>query len=212
MGWTFAYDQSHRSDLIAERTKKQEWINADGTKIEGTALKHCYKGGMRSGVLYIVWERTRTPKDGTPTTERFIEIDLLQFRKDKELGSSWGYKDMDCCTGPYNVSCPVSYLELCPPHEGSQWCKGWHQKVREAAAKRAETREKVKGLKVGDTVALIPGCNVNHVTITSLRPLMGESGYRQYKIKANLIDWPRIAAGNRPEDATGLPAYLVRRN
>jgi hypothetical protein len=188
MGWLFAYDQAHRSDLIKERVERKEWTNTDGSKVESIALKHCYKGGMRSGVLYIVWEQTITPKEGTPASKRFIEVDLLAFRKDKQLGSSWGYKDMDCCMGPCNLSCPISYLDLCTPHEG-EWCKAWHAKVRALAAAKKANRERVKTLKLGDTVQLNAGCNVTRLRITSLKPLMGEYNYGRYKIKASLIDW-----------------------
>ncbi len=193
MGWTFAYDQAHRSDLIKERTQKQSWTNTDGTKVEGTAVKHCYKGGMRSGVLYIVWERTRTPVNGTPTTERFIEVDLLAFRKDKQLGSSWGHKDMDCCCGPSNLSCPVSYLDLCTPHEG-EWCKAWHAKVRALAASKKASRERLKGLKPGDTVPLVSGLKISSGIISTLRPLVVESGYAKYRLKPEHIDWAKIGA------------------
>jgi hypothetical protein len=189
MGWTFPYDRPHRSDLIAERTKNQEWKREDGTESKSIALKHCYKGGMRSGVLYIVWERTTTPPGGTATTERFIEIDLLQFRKDNQMGATWGYKDMDCCMGPCQLSCPVSYLDLCPPHEGREWCKGWHDKVRANAAAKKANRERIKTLKLGSTVQLVPGCSIPNVRVTSLKPLTGEYGYQSYKVKASLIDW-----------------------
>ena len=188
MGWTFPYNRPHRSDLIAERTQKQEWVNKDGSKVESIALKHCYKGGMRSGVLYIVWDRTITPASGPAKTERFLEVDLVQFRKDNQMGATWGYKDFDCCCGPYNLSCPVSYLDLCPPHEG-EFCKGWHDKVRAHAAAKKANRERIKTLKLGDTVQLTAGCNVQSLRITSLKPLKGEYGYVSYKIKASLIDW-----------------------
>lgn len=197
MGWLFAYDQNKRSDLIAERVKKQEWTNKDGTKIEGTALKHCYKGGMRSGVLYIVWERIITPKEGPATSMRFIEIDLLQFRRDKEMGSSWGYKDMDCCCGPCQLSCPVSYLDLCPPHT-TQFCKGWHDKVRALASAKKDSREKLKGLKPGYLVALVDGLKIKSGTIRTIRPLVIESGYNLYRIKPDQIDWAQTRVEMQP--------------
>ena len=210
MGWLFAYDQSKRSDLIAERVKNQEWKREDGGTVKSIALKHCYKGGMRSGVLYIVWERTTTEKDGKETSMRFIEIDLLQFRRDKEMGSSWGYKDMDCCSGPCNLSCPVSYLELCPPHEGSKWCADWHQKVRDHATAKKASREKLKGLKPGDVVQLVDGLKIGSGTIRTLRPLVVESGYMIYRVKPEHINWAVpvarvILAKTEAEDFMGIP-------
>lgn len=189
MGWTFPYDQPHRSDLIKERVEKKEWANKDGSTVKSIALKHCYKGGMRSGVLYIVWEQTITPKDGKPESKRFIEVDLLQYHRSNQYGSSWGYKDMDCCCGPCQLSCPVSYLDLCPPHD-AEYCKGWHQKVRAHVAEKNAARAKLKGLKPGDTVKLVAGCKAASVKLITLRPLIGTDGYTRYKLRPDLIDWP----------------------
>lgn len=191
MGWTFPYDQPRRSVLIAERTKRQEWKRDDGGNVVSIALKHCYKGGMRSGVLYIVWDRTITPAQGEPIKERFIEIDLLQFRKDKQLGASWGYKDIDCCMGPCNLSCPVSYLDLCPPHKDHQYCEGWHQKVRAHANAKKAARENVKGLKLGDRVELVEGLSIESGEVDSLKPLVVASLGRRYRLKPDQIDWKR---------------------
>jgi len=144
MGWTIPYDMPHRKDLIRERVAERVWIKPDGTTtVSKVALKHCYRGGMRSGVLYTVWEVTTSPEGAEPATHRFIEIDLLKYYRGAEFtgGGSWGYKDMDCCCGPCETSCPISYLDLCPPHPGgSEWCANWHTKVRERYAAKREKR------------------------------------------------------------------------
>lgn len=197
MGWTFPYDTAHRSELIRERVQPRNWTNDNGSTVQRTALKHCYKGGMRSGVLYIVWEQTITPKDGNATTMRFIEVDLLQYHRSKDSGTSWGYKDMDCCCGPCQLSCPVSYLDLCPPHT-TQFCKGWHDKVRALASAKKDSREKLKGLKPGYLVALVDGLKIKSGTIRTIRPLVIESGYNLYRIKPDQIDWAQTRVEMQP--------------
>lgn len=169
MGWLFTNGQT-RKTLIEQQTKNRDWKNKDGSEVTTRALKHCYKGGLRAGVLYIVWERTTTKPGEKPETMRFIEIDMLQYSNSGGI-RGWGYKDMDCCSGPYQTSCPVSYLELCPPHDDRQWCAGWHEKVREAAAKRTDARKLANSLKVGDVIELVPGYNFSTLTITSVKPL-----------------------------------------
>lgn len=46
--------------------------------VKRTSLKYCYRGGVFSGVLYSVWERTFI-KDGVEAqkSERWIGVDLL---------------------------------------------------------------------------------------------------------------------------------------
>ena len=186
MGWTFPYDQPHRKDLIKERVADQNWTREDGTKVEGRALKHCYRGGMRRGTLYIVWERTTTPPGGKPETMRFIEVDLLEFHKSKDMGATWGYKDIDCCMGPCEVSCPLSYLDLCAPHN-HEYCKGWHAKVRAHHAEKAKARDVLKGLKKGDVVELVKGCHPPEGVVQSIKPFLVDYNYRTYRCRANLI-------------------------
>jgi hypothetical protein len=110
MGWLFKCGCSRR-DLIVERIEGWERTNAEGVFIKTACVAHCYRGGMFSGVLWTVWERTFT-KDRTEVqpTERWIGCDLL--RSQKSFG--WGYKDMDESMGPYFYSCPLKYLNLVP--------------------------------------------------------------------------------------------------
>jgi len=144
MGWTVPYDRPHRADLIRERTEPKEWTAKEtGARVTSVAIKHCYRGGMRSGVLYIVWERTTHWPDGKTESMRFIEVDLLRYQKDGQCGSTWGYKDMDCCCGPCQRSCPASYLEMCPPHAESKHCADWHKAVRAHHEERRQQRAAV---------------------------------------------------------------------
>jgi hypothetical protein len=57
MGWLFKAGSS-RKDLIAENTKGWERTKEDGTTVASVCLAHCYRGGVFSGVLWSVWERT----------------------------------------------------------------------------------------------------------------------------------------------------------
>src|SRR3989344_4028730 len=111
MGWLYTKGQT-RKKLIEERVRSYKAVdlNRNETGVLLIPLKHCYRGGPGAGKLYIVWER-KTPED---LVERFIEVDLLQY--DNGL-QGWGYKNMDCCMGPYVESCPKSYLMLSPPHD-----------------------------------------------------------------------------------------------
>lgn len=138
MGWTIPYHMPRLRDLIADRTRPEAQDNPDGAKVRRTALRHCYRGGRFSGTLYVVWEVTQTAPDGRAETTRFVGVDLVRYYRDGD-GGNWGYKDIDCCMGPCQLSCPPGYLDLCPPHDG-EWCRGWHAKVRAAHAEGVARR------------------------------------------------------------------------
>lgn len=142
MGWLVPYHMPRLRDLIADRVRRETRTNPDGAEVRHTALRHCYRGGRFSGVLYIAWEVTRTPPGGPPETTRFLEVDLVRYYRDV-AGGNWGYKDMDEGMGPNCYSCPLSYLDLVPP-DSSEYAVRWRERVRawhaERAAKRAEQR------------------------------------------------------------------------
>jgi len=110
MGWLFT-SGSTRKGLISERIKGWERTNPDGLVITSTCLAHCYRGGVFSGVLWSVWERSFM-KDGveSSTKQRWIQCDLLRHQRDY----GWGYKDMEESCGPYHYSCPKKYLVMVP--------------------------------------------------------------------------------------------------
>jgi hypothetical protein len=141
MGWTVHYDAPHRRDLIRELTETKEWVRETGVRAKSVALKHCYFGGRSSGTLYIVWERTITHPDGKTETTRFIEVNLLRYYPQGRGFGNWGYKDMDCCMGPFVSTCPPAYLDLCPPHDNES-CRNFHSRCREYWAKRREQGRK----------------------------------------------------------------------
>lgn len=133
MGWTYPYGVD-RKQLIAQRVEGWERVTGE-MLVRSTCLKHCYRGGVFSGVLWSVWERTFT-KDGDEVqpSERWIQCDLLRCDR-----GEWGYKDMEESMFPYYFSCPLSYLELVPidRYGGNA---DWREQVAEHHRRRANKR------------------------------------------------------------------------
>jgi hypothetical protein len=121
MGWLFINGCSRRQ-MIHDRTENWE-KNTEELHVKTACLAHCYRGGIFSGILWAVWERTITREGRTiQETERWITCDLLRYQKDY----GWGYKDMDESMHPYFYSCPLSYLELVPMDQyggNAEWRK-----------------------------------------------------------------------------------------
>jgi hypothetical protein len=136
MGWLFKNGYSRR-DLIEERAKSWETTSGE-MLVKSACLAHCYRGGIFSGILWAVWERTFSKdRQIICPTERWITCDLLRYQKD----FGWGYKDLEESMHPYYYSCPLSYLELVPidQHGGnSQWREG----VQRYHALQAEKRRR----------------------------------------------------------------------
>ena len=133
MGWTYPHGLN-RKQLIAQRV--EGWERDTGEMlVKSTCLKHCYRGGVFSGVLWSVWERTFM-KDGDEVqpSERWIQCDLLRCDQ-----GSWGYKDMMEAEHPYFFSCPLGYLDLVPINEYGGNTE-WREQVIEHHRRRAEKR------------------------------------------------------------------------
>jgi len=143
MGWLFKAGSSRR-DLIAENTKGWERTKEDGTIIKSTCLAHCYRGGIFSGVLWSVWERTFV-KDGQQVepTQRWIVCDLLRC-----VQGEWGYKDMEESMHPYFYSCPLKYLTLVPIEEFGGHAE-WRELVRSYHSRITEKRRGRKAARHG---------------------------------------------------------------
>ena len=141
MGWLFK-PGSTRRELIEERKNGRERKAPDGMTVRSQCLAHCYRGGVFSGVLWTVWERT-FEEDGEQVqpTERWIGCDLLQYSRTDE---GWGYKDLEEASGPYYFSCPLGYLEMVPEVANEQW----RQEVREHHARRREQQQARREAKV----------------------------------------------------------------
>jgi len=121
MGWLYSERWPTRKDLIAHLTEDNE---------HSKTLKYCCVGNN-------LWMVKELP-DGT----RFILLCLMQFH-----GCSfgyWGYKDIDETSGPYQVNCPLSYIEMCTePHNDNS--REWRERVRQYHALRN------RKLGIGDT-------------------------------------------------------------
>jgi hypothetical protein len=197
MGWSFTYGQK-RAELIAERTKTQEWDH-EGVHVKDVVLAHCFRGGVFAGVFYAVHERTRTEKSET-STERWLEVTLMQCHTFAGYGPSWGYKDMEETMGPCEVSCPLGYLEMVPEPTCEpgckacaedrcchKWAREWRARVRAYHARRAAQNAVLKGAKPGDVIELEKGCDPTHLELKSVRPLRGTCGLREYMVKASWV-------------------------
>ncbi len=134
MGWLFRHGSTRRQ-LITERTENWTREGAEGVTVATTCLAHCYRGGVFSGVLWAVWERTFA-KDGQQVkpTERWITCDLLRYQ------DGWGYKDLDESMHPYYYSCPAKYLDLVPidTYGGNA---EWRELVKQHHARRKQKRQ-----------------------------------------------------------------------
>lgn len=117
MGWL--YNVQSRKSLIAERVAGFENEN-----VRVTFERHCCVGNT-------LWKLTRIRrKDGSPD-DVFIAVDLLQTYK-QDGAQWWGYKDMDESCGPYQTSCPKSYVRACT-EPINEWAREWRTKILGAA-------------------------------------------------------------------------------
>ena len=133
MGWLYPNGVS-RKELIASRVEPFDSL-VNGIEVSTTCLKHCFRGGVFSGVLWSVWQRTFI-KDGVDVEpeQRWINCDLIRCH-DK----MWGYKDMDESVHPYYYSCPLGYLALVPTEQFGG-CVDWRKMVRENHAQQKVKR------------------------------------------------------------------------
>ncbi len=133
MGWLYPTGIS-RKDLIASRVEPFESV-VDGLQVTTTCIKHCFRGGVFSGVLWSVWQRTFT-KDGVEQQpeQRWICCDLIRCH-----AGEWGYKDMDESVHPYYYSCPLGYLDQVPI-ETFGGCQDWRAIVQAHHAERKAKR------------------------------------------------------------------------
>lgn len=167
MGWLFCYDS--KKALIADRVKTYE---DDNMKL--VTLAHAIRGNC----LWMVKEVTAKKAN---TTERFIELDLMQ-KNGSIPGCAWGYKDMEEAMGPYYYSCPLSYLDMAP-----ETCPRWREGVREHA------KDTSRKLELGATYGM-RNCNLASIRISSLRPLRG------YGSDGRLYRFSRRQIGDKIED------------
>jgi hypothetical protein len=131
MGWLFSSRWLERKDLIAHLVE-----NKGGAKI----IKHCCVGNN----LWMVMEH----EDGKRS------ICLVMMRGPHNAGKGytgsdkdwWGYKDVHETAGPYQLSCPESYLMMCTAPENT-YAYEWRQRVY---ARHARLRAAVAGTRYVD--------------------------------------------------------------
>ena len=133
MGWLFKAGIS-RHELISENTKGWERARDDGTVIQSACLAHCYRGGVFSGVLWSVWERTFVKDEQLEPPQRWIICDLLRY-----VDGAWGYKDMEESMHPHFYSCPLGYLNLVPIEQFGGHAE-WRELVHQYHARITEKR------------------------------------------------------------------------
>jgi hypothetical protein len=143
MGWLFKSGYT-RQDMIIDQTKGCERTKDDGTITKSTCLAHCYRGGVFSGVLWSVWERTFV-KDNQQAElpQRWIMCDLLQC-----VQGEWGYKDMEESMHPFYYSCPLKYLNLVPIDQYGGHAE-WRDLVRQYHSRITEKRRSRKAARIG---------------------------------------------------------------
>jgi len=134
MGWYYTNGGSRR-DLIKELTTSRERSTEQGV-IATTCLASCYRGGVFSGVLWAVWERTFS-KEGQSIElpQRWISCDLLRCDQ-----GDWGHKPMEESMHPYFYSCPLGYLAKVPIDQYGGHAE-WREGVRSYHAQQAEKRQ-----------------------------------------------------------------------
>jgi hypothetical protein len=162
MGWLFTQGQT-RKELIAHLTRTEENEHAKWV----TLKKYC-----SGNDLWTVQEVRR--KDGE--TSRFICLYMMKPSKD-----GWGYKDVEESCGPFQHTCPVSFLDMVPEPPRPEGYHNWRAAVRNYWATRNQK------LKVGQEIRLTNGLEYR---ITSLRPLRGVNGYMTYRIPRRMLTMP----------------------
>lgn len=118
MGWSFNCSPSAKKDFVASLTKG--W-SSNG--VDTKWLTYSCRGNCLWGVVV-------QSKEGKEVG-RFIALSLLA--RDK---GCWGSKDLDESCGPYEVNCPLSYLDLVPTCNSS-YSPAWRAKVRAYHEKRS---------------------------------------------------------------------------
>ncbi len=162
MGWWFTQGDT-RKDVIQKLIKNEE--NENG---KWTTITHCVRGN----ILWIVREILNKKEN---KTDRYIQCSILGSEKNY----GWGSKDMSEEMGPIYHSCPLKYLDMVPEPK-SEYAKSWRDKVREHNKKLGFK------LKIGMEVELT-GCKIDHLKITSVKPLRGSDGYTNYRVSRKWI-------------------------
>ena len=129
MGWIFTGGAS-RADVIEDVTRTHTWRGNLGETHEDRTIAKCIRGQN----LWAVLERRVDLGEGFVVRDRLIYLYLL--RKDD---GGWGYKDIAASMGPWEVNCPLSYLEL-SGDPSNDYEKTWRERVRDYHEQRKNNR------------------------------------------------------------------------
>lgn len=131
MGWLFKQGSS-KKDIIRNCT--QGWVAADGKR-----KTECIALSCRGNNLWTVFKSTFDD-------ERDPETYIILFMLRSDRGYGWGYKDVSESMGPYQVNCPLKYLEMAKSDVRPEW----REQVRKYHA--------MTGVQIsaGDYIRMIP--------------------------------------------------------
>jgi len=121
MGWLFGWETRKR---LVEHLTQENGVKTLRSASVGNNLwcVHELSDGRRFICLYLI----KGPPFG---------------RADRH---GWGYKDVDECMGPNEISCPISFLALAQPEPTEGYAVGWRERVRERHAHLSSLKTGVK--------------------------------------------------------------------
>jgi len=105
MGWFYS-NQSSKKLFIQELTKGWKRDGENGTQV----LAECIASCSYDGILWTVWEASIRKEGLVQQARRWINCDLMEYRRD----AGWGNKPIGEEMGPCYYSCPLKYLKLVP--------------------------------------------------------------------------------------------------
>jgi hypothetical protein len=149
MGWDFVRGATR------ERVMEKRLQPRDVTGGHPTVIVHCERGDT----LWSV--RETTYDDGRPP-ERHIACDIVDY-----CAFGWGYKSLTEASHPYDVTCPLEYLDLVP-ETFPEWRRAVCEHHRHAQ------------VQVGDRVQLV-NYDVPEIKVTCLDSLCGTYGPTLYR-------------------------------
>jgi hypothetical protein len=198
MGWTFEYGPRPLKNFIQDRIRTETIIINGIVSKTRTCIAHKYvKYSIGSGTLWAVWEIVQ---NGMPV-ERFVGLDLIKFSGGKHGG--WGYKDLDACMGPNDMTCPLSYIdELVPDNAKMNRDElAWRADVRAYHANRIRIKRLLDTMRPGDGIYLKNW--TDEYKLDSVRPLVVFYSGSRYRITKKDIDYERTLAAKQGIELEG---------
>lgn len=143
MGWLVGWSSRKALvDHLLKTTDNERYHQAPIAKFfSGNHLWTVWERTLKSSALHHLAEQaTENPRQILGKKERFIVVFLLQcwpIEGGTQGEREWGYKDVEECMGPNEVTCPLKFLEMVPesplPHGPT-----WRERVKAHWKFRAE--------------------------------------------------------------------------